>query len=276
MMTKPALQDLVRQKLDAFDRLQPEFEQCFQYIEDVHGQRRFSSFSLSDIVYYLHAQWICECKTGLLSISKTIKEYDGRLALKLLHNWQEEEDTAGIVDFLNRKLDMLPFADITRQVHEAHHVHVHDGLAQRLTHGRLVLLNRGFNLMQVLDAIFSLSEEEVLKQVRAACKHYGHLSDEIVQQLQEMDSPLYAYVPYQGLAQRNMVVMNKLGVNVTWKPSDLPGQRSWRVLPPTLPESPYAEHIVPGYLELQSPLHNNIAGKRFVDRPDRSDDGSLL
>ena len=46
--------------------------------------------------------------------------------------------------------------------------------------------------------------------------------------------------------------MNKLGVNVMNKPADQPGQRSWKVLEPVEPMSPYAEHVIEGYQELTS------------------------
>lgn len=44
-----------------------------------------------------------------------------------------------------------------------------------------------------------------------------------------------------------------------------------RVLEPTEPICPFAEHIIEGYQELVSPSHNNIKNDRFVDRPERSD-----
>lgn len=271
--TVPATRDLVNQKLAAFDRLQPEFEACFQFVQDVHGQRRFSTFPISYVVGYLHALWVCECKSALLSVYKTIKEYDGRYSLELLRRWQVEEDTASVVAFLYRKLDMLPLADITRQVHEATRWHKDDGLAQRLAHGRLVLLNRGMNLMRALESIFTLPEEDLFREVRIACEQYGHLPHQIEQQLAEMESPIYAYVPHQELASRNMQVMNKLGVNVTLRPSDLPGRRSWRVVTPIEPLSPYAEHVVVGYREIISPWFNNLKSDRFVDRPERDASG---
>jgi hypothetical protein len=271
--TVPATQDLVNQKLAAFDRLQPEFEACFQFVQDVHGQRRFSAFPVSYVVGYLHALWVCECKSELLSVFKTIKEYDGKYSLELLRLWQEEEDTASVVAFLHRKLDMLPLAGITRQVHEATRRHKDDGLAQRLAHGRLILLNRGMNLMKALESIFTLPEEDLFREVRIACEQYGHLPSQIKQQLAEMESPIYAYVPHQELASRNMQVMNKLGVNVTLKPSDLPGRRSWRVVAPIEPLSPYAEHVVVGYREMISPWFNNLKNDRFVDRPERDELG---
>lgn len=271
MVTTPVVQNLVQQKLEAFESLLPEFEECFQFVQNVHGQQRFSSFPVAFSVHYLHALWICERKGRLLSVFQTIKEYEGKTCLELLRKWQEDENTADVVAFLQHKLDTMPFAALTRQVHEARHTHADDGLLQRLTHGRLVLLNRGINLMMALDAIFAIPEEELLKQVKEACEHYGHRPDQIAQQLQEGDSPLYAYVPHQALAQRNMTVMNKLGISVTLKPSDLPGHRSWHVLPSTEPLRPFAEQIVPGYLELTAPIHNNPKADRFIDRPERSD-----
>jgi hypothetical protein len=273
MAITPVIPDLVQQKLEAFESLLPEFEECFQFVQDVHGQKRFSTFPVAFSVRYLHALWVCERKSRLLSVFQTIKEYEGKTCLELLRRWQEDEDTADVIAFLQRKLDTMPFADLTRQVHQARHTHVDDGLLQRLTHGRLVLLNRGINLMVALDAIFKIPEEELLLEVRAACEHYGHRPDQITQQLQEGDSPLYSYVPHQVLAQRNMMVMNKLGVSIALKPSDLPGHRSWRVLPSTEPLRPFAEQVVPGYLELTAPIHNNPKADRFIDRPDRSDTG---
>ncbi|MFL5660853.1 MAG: hypothetical protein ACJ8BW_05820, partial [Ktedonobacteraceae bacterium] len=90
--------------------------------------------------------------------------------------------------------------------------------------------------------------------------------------LAELDTPLYSYMPHQLLAQQNMVMMNKLGVDVNNKPTDQPGQRSWRVLEPVEPMRPYAEHVIEGYLEMTSPLHNNLRDLHFVDLPERSED----
>jgi hypothetical protein len=271
MATTPTTPLVIQQKLAAFELLEAEFEACFQFVQEVHGQKRFSSFPVADSVRYLHALWVCECKDRLLSIFKNIQRYEGRYCLELLRMWQQEQDTASVVAFLDRKLDMLPFTDLTRQLHEARYTHQDDGLVQRLAHGRLVLLNRGMNLMHALDAIFSLSEQDLFKEVQAACERYGHLPGQIEAQLQEMEAPLYSFIPNQALAQRNMVIMNKLGVNVALKPADLPGQRSWRIVPPEEPLQPFAEHVVKGYLELTAPWHNNIRGLRFVDRPEPSD-----
>ncbi len=270
MATTSALPAIVEQKLTAFTRLEEDFEASFQFVEAVHGQQRFSLFPVAYTVRYLHALWICECKTGLLSVPRTVKEYEGQLSLQLLHRWQEEQDTAAVVDFLHCKLDMLQLGEITRQAYEAQYVRANNGMVQRLLHGRTILLNRGFNLMHALDAIFALSEYELFVAVNEACAQYNHLPDQITQQLADMQSPLYSYVPHQVLAQRNMQVMNRLGVNVAAKPQDLPGQRSWRVVPATEPLKPFAEHVVQGYLELNAPQHNNVLRQRFVDRPERS------
>jgi hypothetical protein len=267
MTTAPTTTDLVNKKLQAFEQLQAEFEASFRFVQNVHGQQRFSSFPIGDSVRYLHALWVCECKDHLLSIYKNITRYEGSHCLELLRFWQEG-DTASVVAFLHRKLDMLPFGDLTHQIQEARHHHKGDGLTQRLIDGRHILLNRGMNLMQALDAIFAPPEDELVREVQLACAQYGHHPSQIEKQVAEMDTPLYSYVPHQVLAQRNMAVMNKMGVNVMYRPSDQPGQRSWRVLEPTEPPGPYAEHVIAGYIELTSPLHNNIRADRFVDRPE--------
>jgi hypothetical protein len=273
MVTTVMVPQLVQQKLQAFERLEPEFEDCFLFVQDVHGQKRFPSFPVAYTVRYLHALWICECKTCLLSVPKTVKEYEGQVCLQLLRNWQAKGNTADVVSFLQRKLDMLPLADITRQIQEALHVSANERLAQRLMHGRTVLLNRGVNLMQALDALFALPEEILLRNVHEACAQYGHLTEQIVLQLEEMQLPLYSFVPHQSLAQRNMQVMNRLGMNVIQKPADLPAERSWKVARSIEPLQPFAEHVVQGYQELTAPWHNNVMARRFVDRPERSDAG---
>jgi hypothetical protein len=250
MMIASEVHNLVNQKLEAFERLRPEFEVSFQFVEEVHGQKRFTVFPVGEIVRYLHALWICELKGLLLSVPRTVKEYQGRLCVELLRKWQVEEGTVEVVDFLHHKLDMLPLVDITRQIREAQHTHHNDGLARRLLHGRLIMLNRGMNLMQALDAIFTLPDEELLQQVQTACERHGHLPSQITTQLEEMNAPIYSYLPHPGLAQRNMEVMNKLGINIALKPADLPGQRSWKVLPPTEPLHPFAEFVVPAYRDM--------------------------
>jgi hypothetical protein len=191
---------------------------------------------------------------ALGSCHKNIQRYEGRRCLELLLRWQEG-NSADVVEFLQQKLDMLPFGDITRQLHEAQQTSGDFGLARRLMHGRLTLLNRGMNLMHALDALFALPEEQIVQEAQLACVQIGHTPDQIRQQLTELETPLYSYMPHQTLAQRNMVVMNRMGRDVMNKSTDEPGQRSWRVLPPTEPMSPYAEHVIAGYQELVTPTY---------------------
>jgi hypothetical protein len=258
-MATISLSDIVQQKLAAFERLEPEFEQCFRFLEEVHGQKRFSIFPVTYTVQYLHALWIAECKTSLLSVAKTVKVYEGRQCLELLQHWQQENDTASVVRFLSRKLDMLPLADISLQVQEVQHAQTDSNMARRLVHGRMVMLNRGMNLLLALDAIFSLPEDKLHEVVSSACEQYGHQPEQIVQQLQEMDSPLFTFVPHQVLAQRNMLVMNRLGMDVSSQPADQPKQRSWRVDTSTMLLPPFAEHVVQPYLEMTSLNFNERA-----------------
>ncbi len=85
MNTMPSQQnipDLVQLKLEAFDRLQPEFEASFQFLQDAHRHKRFPAFPVADVVRYLHARWICELKGRLLGVAKTVKEYDGERCLE--------------------------------------------------------------------------------------------------------------------------------------------------------------------------------------------------
>lgn len=266
-----AVEELAKQKLEAFKRLQPEFEASFHFVQEMHGQRRFPAFPVMETVHYLHALWICECKDRLLSVYKNIERYEGRYCLELLRRWQEGE-TADVIAFLHRKLDGLPFAELTRQIQEATTTpRADNGLVRRLMHGRLTLLSRSMNLMQALDTIFALSEDDLIVEVQFACAHYGHNPAQIEQQLAEMEVPLYSYMPHRLLAQQNMLVMNKSGVNIMVLPTDLPGERSWKVAIPAEPLQPFAEHLIEGYLELVSPSHNNLMRHRFVDRPERSE-----
>jgi hypothetical protein len=273
MATTLATEKLAKQKLEAFELLQPEFEASFHFVQEVHGQRRFSTFPVMESVRYLHALWICECKDRLLSVYKNIERFEGRYCLDLLRRWQEG-DIADVVAFLHAKLDGFPFVELTHQIMDAKTTRsADDGLVRRLIHGRLTLLNRSMNLMQALDAIFALSEDDLINEVLDACAHYGHTSNQIELQLTEMLDPLYSYVPNRLLAQRNMLVMNKLGVNVMKLPTDRPGERSWKVAAPTEPMPSFAMHTIGGYLELVSPLHNNVMRYRFFDRPEIDRDG---
>ena len=264
------INELVRQKVEAFEQIEADFEASFRFIQEMHGQKRFEALSVADSVQYLHALWVCECKDRLLSVYKNIQRYEGRRCLELLAEWQEG-DTADVVEFLNRKLDMLPLPDITRQIQEVRQRGDASGAAQRLEHGRLVMLNRGMNLLHVLDAIFMLAPGELVKEVQVACMQYGHHPMQIEKQLAALETQLYTYAPHQVLARRNMLVMNKMGVSVLTQPTDQPGERSWRVLVSEEAVGPFAEQVIAGYTELTSPLHNNIRAHRFVDRPERSD-----
>ncbi|HLJ35711.1 MAG TPA: hypothetical protein VKU38_18795 [Ktedonobacteraceae bacterium] len=260
---------LAKQKLAAFEQLQPEFEANFHFVQEVHGQRRFAAFPVAETVHYLHALWVCECKERILSVYANIGRYEGQQCLFLLQGWQARE-TAAVVAFLQRKLGGLPFADLTRQIQEARTVgQADEGLLQRLVHGRLVLLNRDMNLIQALDSIFTLPEDDLISEVQVACIHYGHARSQIEQQLAEVEDPLFSYVPHQLLAQRNMQVMNILGMEVMTLPADLPGERSWKVVAPTEPLRPFAESIIRGYLTLLS--RNNLRRHRFVGLPEHSD-----
>ena len=247
---------LAKQKLNAFDQLQSEFEASFLFIQHVHGLRRFSTFSVLETVHYLHALWVCECKDRLLSIYKNIERYEGRQCLDLLWRWQEQ-DTADVIAFLHAKLDGFPFVQLTHQIMEAKNMHpVDDALVKRLLHGRQTLLNRSMNLMQALGAIFALSDQDLRFEVRDACAIFGHSRTQIEQQLAEMDDPLYSYAPDQLLAQRNMLVMNKLGVNLMTFSTDQPGERTWKVAAPSEPMPSFAAQTIDGYQELTSPTHH--------------------
>lgn len=163
-------QQLIQQKLAAFEQLEPAFVDCFRFIQDVHGQQRFPTFSVADAVKYLHALWVCECKDRLLSIYKNIQRYEGQRCLELLALWQAG-NSADVVAFLQQKLDTLPFANLTRQLYEAQQAGGDFGLARRLRHGRLTLLNRGMNLLHALDATSVLSQVEKTCAYRTTTKN---------------------------------------------------------------------------------------------------------
>ncbi len=59
---------LAKQKLEAFERLQPACEASFRFVQQAHGQQCFSAFPVAETVRYLHALWVCECKDRLLSV----------------------------------------------------------------------------------------------------------------------------------------------------------------------------------------------------------------
>jgi hypothetical protein len=248
---------IIADKQIAFERLSRDFQASFAYVQNVQGQRWFPSFSVESTVHYLHALWICECKDLLLSVPRTTSRYDGRRALELLRSWQEGE-TADVVAFLEYKLILASFADITNRMQAA--VRSGDRMwLRRLAHGRLVLLNRAWNRERALGDIFALAPEMLSQQVSAACAHYGHTVQQIEAQLTCLQTPLYASVRHPALAKQNMVLMNALGVRVANNSADRPGLRTARVQAPTLPHQPYAEQVVGGVTTLVSRWSNNPA-----------------
>lgn len=264
-----SVREIVRQKLAAFEEMRPEFERCFRFVQEAHGQKRLSSCSIADIVYYLHARWVCDCKGNLLSVPHAPKEWDGKHCLELLRGWQIQGDSAGVITFLQRRLDTLPFADLTRQIDMARARQEKGELVQRLLHGRTVLLNRGFNLLLAVDEICAHSREELLAQVCAACERYGHLPEQITQQLAQLEMPLYAYVPHQELARRNMVLMNMLSqeiqrdVHRVMEAGKKHPDKDSTAEVLEEPLNPLAEFRFPVYQELTSTAHNNIMRHRF-------------
>lgn len=263
-----AVPALIVDKLLAFDAMELEFEECFQFVQEMHGERRFPVCSVADTVRYLHALWICERKDRLLSIPKTIERYEGRLCLELLRDWQETGEVADVVAFVRRKLDTLDFAYLTRQIETERRRDAASPIARRLAHGRLVLLNRGANLIHALEPLFILSEQAVWDQAREACAQLDHAPEQIAEQLQALETPLYSYVRHPALAQRNMVVMDRLGMRLTAGAAERPGERTWRVAAPTIPSGPYAEQRIAGYVALTAPWHNNPRDVRWVDHVD--------
>ncbi len=261
-----SLTTIVAEKLAAFERLQPEFEASFQFVQDVQGQRRFADFPVAATVRYLHALWVCECKDRLLSVPRSMGRYEGQRALELLRDWQAGE-TAEVVDFLRSKLDTLPFGDVTRQLEEVRRQDVPNPLAERLAHGRIILLHRGMNLLHAMEPIFTLPEKALLAEVREACAQFGQQPEQIALRLGELELPLYAHIPHPRLAQRNMLVMDRVGVHLTSNAADQPGNRSWRVAESQLPARPYAEQVIGGYVDMTSTRHNNFSDYRFFYQP---------
>ncbi|HKS69379.1 MAG TPA: hypothetical protein VJQ45_03100 [Ktedonobacterales bacterium] len=263
---------LIEAKLEAFQRIEEEFHRSFEFVQQVHGERRFERFPVADTVRYLHALWVCDAKDHLLSVPKTIRRYEGRLCLDLLLGWQTG-DTAPVVDFLQRKLDMLPLVDVTIQVQRAA-ADDDERLLRRLMHGRGNMLNRQSNLVTALDAIFRPVPRELTDEVARACREYGHTPDEIAEQIAQTQEPVYAFVPHPDLARRNMIAMNALGVALTDNPASRPGDRTMRVEVPTIPAAPYAQVTISGAMTLCSPGWNNPRHLDFanaveaVDAPD--------
>lgn len=215
------------QKLEAFERLQTEFEASLCFIQDVHGQRRFPTFPVAETVHYLHALWICAQKDHLLSVSKEHGRYRGNAYLELLHAWQEGK-TAMVVAFLQQTLDGLPFADLTCKIEEStSESPPSEGRAHHFAHSHLVLLNREMNLLQAVDAIFMLPEDDLMREVHIACAAYGHTPCQIEQQLAERNEERFAPVPHPLLAQRNMMAMNTLGRHAIAQYTERESVRAW-------------------------------------------------
>ncbi|HEX9036568.1 MAG TPA: hypothetical protein VF808_06205 [Ktedonobacterales bacterium] len=230
---------LARRKLRAFARTEAEFISGFRFVEDVHGLRRFSAFSVSDIVRYLHALYVCECKDHLLSVPLTATRYEGARALELLRGWQEG-DTASVIAFIHRRLDDLPFAELTRAIDGSRRAGDQPA-ADRLTSGRAILLNRLFTLALALDALFAQAPDRLISEIQAEARRLGHTRAEIGHQLASLRGDLYRYAPHPALARRNMLLMNSAGLRITDTDGDRPGERTHRVEPGAAPIAPYAE-----------------------------------
>lgn len=264
--TSAQLDDLSRRKLEAFARIEDDFLESFLFVEEVHGQRRFTTFPVASTVRYLHALSICEVKDRLLSVAPLATRYEGERALNLLCAWQQGA-TADVVEFIHHRLDNQPFGQVSRQIEDA--LRAGDARrAQRLLSGRMVLLNRNFTLSQALDAIFRLTPDAVAAEARASCERLGDTPEAIEQRLAALRSDLAAYAPSPELARRNMLVMNRLGPQVMSAAGDRPGERTDAVQPPASPEPPYAEETIPGETTLVSMNWNAPFGRDQIRNPE--------
>ncbi|HEY8323798.1 MAG TPA: hypothetical protein VIG77_04850 [Ktedonobacterales bacterium] len=244
-------------KLTEFARIEDEFTASFIFVQEVHGQRRFETFPLEHVVRYLHALYICELKDRLLSVMNAIDRYEGERCLRLLRGWQQGE-TAEVIAFIHRKLDNLPFGEVSRQIEQA----ARNGDAQtasRLAAGRVVLLNRNFNLSHALHAIITPEPEQLRAEVIALCAQLDHTPTALDQQIASLSTELYAYAPSAALARRNMLLMNRLGVQVDGhgaRPATPPTgdaeERAALALTAPRPAPPYAEEVIPGQMTLVS------------------------
>lgn len=264
-MSTTSTPELVRQKMAAFAEIQSEFERCFRFKQEVHGQKRFSTFPVEQVVFYLHALWLCECKDRLLSVYKNIRRYAGVRSLELLQAWQEG-DNAGVVTFLLDELEIRSIADFTAQLDRVQQQGVDDGIMRRLEQGRQIQLNRGLNLMHALEAISALSPASLLREVRRACELYEHTPAQLQEQLATLTALVYTYRPHALLAQKNMTLMNRLEVDALVSSAEEPRAQAWLLKSAERPRAPFAEQVIPGYLEMLAPLFNNVRGVRFVDR----------
>ncbi|HEV7129830.1 MAG TPA: hypothetical protein VGN32_20525 [Ktedonobacterales bacterium] len=270
MLQNDTVSALVAQKLHTFARLEPSFEAGFQFAQEIQGQRRFSGMPVRHIVYYLHALLVCALKDRLLGIPRAGDRYEGEECLRLMRQWQDG-DSADVMALLERKLDGSSLADLTRTlelVSDAASAQERDGFARTLRRGRQVLLNRLANRLQAIDTLTGLSREDLIRQVRQACVHHGHTPAQIDRQLLELGTPLYQEMAHPALARRNMLVMARMGIQAT--DGRLPDREQDMARPSAhvMPERPYAEQVIAPYVPLSAPSHNNVAGVRFVDRPE--------
>jgi hypothetical protein len=113
-----------------------------------------------------------------------------------------------------------------------------------------------------------------MQAVRSACAEAGLDQEAIRRRLDELDARIYTPVGHPALAQRNMLVMNALGVRVSDHGADRPGHRTDRVVLPTMPAGPYAETAIRGELELVPPAHGTapyipveLANKVTINHP---------
>lgn len=264
----PTLPPLIAEKLEAFARIEPEFVECFQFVQRMQGEARLAPLTSADVVRYLHALWICDLKDRLLSVPQTASRYEGAHALALLRDWQETGASADTVAFLRRRLDAFDFALITRELEEARAREPGGRLARRLAHGRRILLNRLANFLATLEAIFALDADQPGAAIGLAAASHGHTPAAIEGQLRDLTTAVYAFARHPALAQRNMRLMGGMGVALTAGAADRPGERTWRVAAPTMPDPPYAEQVIAGYVTLTEPWHNNPAGVRFSTWPE--------
>lgn len=250
-----ALPPLIAEKLAAYERIAGDVEAAFRYIEDMHGQRRFTHIPIDETVRYLHALWVCDRKDMLLSVPTfsgrrkrgsggRYERFEGQHALELLCDWQQGE-MADVIAFLELKLGQSSFADITRNIGDAAR-RGDRALVRRLMHGRKTLLNRTHNLTRALSILFNTPPDTLHQTVIAACARYGHTIDACQDQLAEIVTPLYSFVPHPALARRNMRLMNALGIKVTDNNTDRPGRRTRIVQRPKMPNQSYADHVVTG------------------------------
>ena len=247
--------ELSARKLETFERLEIEFGASFTLVQDMHGKRRFDDVPVALIVGYLHALWICERKDWLLSVPKTIPRYEGGASLRTLLAWQQG-DEASVVSFLERKLDGLAFAPLSQRLQEARQSG-DVAVAERLAHGRMILLNRAHNLTSLLDTLFSAPPGEMTSAVQEEAARLGHAPADIQRQLEDFKDPLYSYAPHPALARRNMQIMNRLGVRLTATEADHPGERTERVESSESPLPSYAQETIAGERTLSSMADNN-------------------